>query len=93
MDILSKHGENGFVILLPETEMVKAETLVERLVSAIKNNALWWNSRRLEIEITCGISATSELKNHETEKELISKTIDRLQKITCSNNVSYNAVK
>lgn len=93
MDILSRYDENGFVILLPETEMVKAETLAKRLVSAIKNDALWWNSRRIEAEITYGISATSELKNHETEKELISKANDRLQKLTCSSNVSYNAVK
>lgn len=93
MDILSRYDENGFVILLPETEIVKAETLAKRLVSAIKNDALWWNSRRIEAEITYGISATSELKNHETEKELISKANDRLQKLTCSSNVSYNAVK
>lgn len=88
MDILYRNDENGFVILLPETEMVEAETLAKRLVSANKNDALWWNSRRIEVEITYGISTTSELNNHETENALISKANDRLQKIKCSSHVS-----
>lgn len=87
MDLFYRYDDNGFAILLPETEMVKAETLAKRLVSAIKNDAIWPNSRRIEVDITYGISSTSELDNNKTEYALISKAIDRLQKITSQSHV------
>ena len=80
MDILYRYSEDGFVILLPETEMTKAETLAKRLVSAAQNGAFRWNSKKAVIEITYGVSATSEIGEQEMENALISMANNRLQK-------------
>ena len=88
VDIVSRHGDDGFSILLPETEMMKAKMLVKRLISTIKNYALERNSERINLEISYGMSTTRELKKNETEKELILKAGYGLQNTTHSPDVT-----
>jgi diguanylate cyclase len=89
-DIVARYGGDEFVILLPDTEMEKGETLVARILARVREHDFQWRGARIKIEITCGISTTSELEPRESEKELIAKADDRLydfkrnQKLLCS---------
>ena len=79
-DMVSRYEEDGFLILLPETEMKKAEMLVKRLLSTIKNDTLEGNSEKIKLETSYGTSTIRELQKHETENDLISKAGYGLQK-------------
>jgi GGDEF domain-containing protein len=43
----------------------------------------------MNVKISCGISTTGELENHEDEKVLISKADTRLYSVKRSQNLKY----
>lgn len=86
-DIVSRYGGDEFIILLPDTDIKQAEMLLKRVLSDVDNHVFKWESEKIIVKISCGISTTGELENHETEKDLISRADARLYHAKRSQNL------
>ena len=77
-DIVARYGGDEFAILLPEAEMDQTEVLVKRVLRTIKNHSFEWGPKRIKVEISYGISTTSELEKGEEVEEFLHKADSRL---------------
>ncbi|MBU0986954.1 MAG: GGDEF domain-containing protein [Proteobacteria bacterium] len=90
-DIVARYGGDEFAILLPDTEMEKAEKMVKRVLATIKHHFFVWESERIMVKISCGISTSCELVAQESEKELFSKADARLYQAKHSPNLTNSS--
>ena len=60
MDLISRHGGEEFVILLPETNLESASRVAERLRQSIMNESFPTDAGALRVTISVGVAEARE---------------------------------
>jgi len=75
-DGIGRYGGEEFLIVLPETDLKKAEELAERIRIAVMNNR-FCQSAALNLELTCSIGV-ADLRNGQSLTDLLKMVDDVL---------------
>lgn len=83
-DVVSRYAGDEFVVILPETELKKANNLLKRIQNYFKNNPMEFNGERIAVSISFGAASTkdSEIVNSDF---LLKKADQRLYLVKQSN--------
>ncbi|MTI61307.1 MAG: sensor domain-containing diguanylate cyclase [Firmicutes bacterium] len=73
-DLVARYGGEEFAILLPETDLAKADALANRLVKIIDNNKIKLDNERLHITVSMGVAEYTP----DQSKEYFIDTVDQL---------------
>ncbi len=83
-DVVSRYAGDEFVVILPETELNKANNLLKRIQNYFKNNPIEFNGEQIAVSISFGAASTkdSEIVNSDF---LLKKADQRLYLVKQSN--------
>lgn len=83
-DVVSRYAGDEFVVILPETELNKANNLLKRIQNYFKNNPIEFNGEQITVSISFGAASTkdSEIVNSDF---LLKKADQRLYLVKQSN--------
>lgn len=83
-DVVSRYAGDEFVVILPETELNKANNLLKRIQNYFKNNPIEYNGEQISVSISFGAASTkdSEIVNSDF---LLKKADQRLYLVKQSN--------
>ncbi|PIE44270.1 MAG: GGDEF domain-containing protein [Gammaproteobacteria bacterium] len=65
MDMVGRWGGEEFLMMLPETTLVQALALTERLRSDVEKEFFSFNNTRIEVRISAGVCSISQTENLE----------------------------
>lgn len=57
-DSVGRWGGEEFIVLLPNTSIEKAYTLIERIRQSIADEQFWFGQLALDVSISCGLAST-----------------------------------
>ncbi len=77
-DIIPRFGGDEFSILLPETELSDAHSIMERIMKNLEKDTLEWDSYKFKLRMSYGISNSNELNDQGNSEELIRLADSRL---------------
>ena len=77
-DIISRFGGDEFSILLPETDLSDAHSIMKRVMKGLSEHTFEWGSRRFKLRMSYGISNSNELAERNNAEELIRFADSRL---------------
>lgn len=92
-DIVARYGGDEFVIILPETEIKKAEGLTKRMIRSTKRHVFGWGPETIKVNITQGISSLSEIDKEKGEEELVRVADSRLYEAKQTRDPMYPMLK
>jgi diguanylate cyclase (GGDEF)-like protein len=77
-DILSRYGGDEFVLILPELDKKKAQSLAQKLVSLIQNTVIPVKKEGPEIELTISLGISTFPEDGKNDELLLKKADDAL---------------
>lgn len=77
-DIVTRFGGDEFAILLPETNLSEAGSIMKRVLGKLEMHTFEWGSETFTLNISYGISNSDEISEDESQNELISLADSRL---------------
>lgn len=83
-DVVSRYAGDEFVVILPETELKKANTLLTRIQTYFQNNPMPFNGANISVSISFGAASTRESEIN-TSDFLLKKADQRLYLVKQSN--------